>query len=525
MIFFEFKKTIICINGLHLKLTNSSKNHIIIIMTKKLLFTFLIGCVFSVTFAQSPKRGIAYGNNSLADLQALKPGVSWWYNWGSLPENDVNANYESLGVEYVPMIWGKLNDADVQAFIDKIKPGAKYLLAFNEPNFNDGARLTPQEAVNAWVNVEKVAAAKNLEIVSASPAYNGPSNYGGYSDPVAWHDQFFLLCPTCKVDYIAFHTYDSSSGSVIGVTGNLKKYNRPVWVTEFANRVIQTADQKTAFMKQIITSFENDPDIYRYSWFTGRVPADWTDMLEGQLLSPTSGVLKPIGTEYVNTEYTSKKMNVPGRITANKHYRRKGTGLQNTTDSGTVQNVCFIEAGDWNEFMLNVANAGTYNLTFRVASPTNIGKFDILVNGAVVKTDETFPATGGFQTYADKAVNGVTLPQGEVYLKIRFKSNDMNFNYIDVVSANLSVNDPSFEKDAITVYPNPVKNQSILHIKSVDTEPVTVKIVDMKGTVCFTSDVYYTNEDIKIGDKLSAGVYIVTASYGSIKKSIKIIKN
>ncbi|SEP02873.1 Por secretion system C-terminal sorting domain-containing protein [Flavobacterium sp. CF108] len=494
-------------------------------MIKKLLFTFSLITVSITAFAQSPKRGIAYGNNSTADLLALKPGISWWYNWGSLPENDVNANYATLGVEYVPMIWGKLSDAEVQNFINRIKPGAKYLLAFNEPNFNDGARLTPQEAVNAWVNVEKVAAAKNLEIVSASPAFNGPDNYGGYSSPTAWHDQFFLLCPDCKVDYIAFHTYDSSSGAVIGVTGLLKKYNRPVWVTEFANRVIQSEADKIAFMKQILNSFENDPDIYRYSWFTGRVPAEWTDMLEGQLLSPASGVLKPIGTEYINVSYTTKKLNVPGRITANQHYRRKGTGLQNTTDSGTGQNVCFIDSGDWNEFMLNVANAGTYNLTFRVASPTVPGKFDILVNDVVVKTDETFPVTGGYQTYADKVVNGVTLPKGEVYLKIKFKSSDMNFNYIDVASGNLSVNDPKADNDSFTIYPNPIKVESTLHIKSFTTEPISLKIVDMKGSVCFSSNDYSTNEDIKIGDKLATGVYIVNVSYGSITKSMKIIKN
>ncbi|RZJ54434.1 MAG: carbohydrate-binding protein [Flavobacterium sp.] len=433
------------------------------------------------------------------------------------------SSYPTLGVEFVPMFWN--NNFDINQTIANIPAGAKYILAYNEPNFNDGARLTPQEAVNAWVNVEKIAAAKNLEIVSASPAYNGPDNYGGYSDPLKWHDEFFALCPTCKVDYIAFHTYDNNAGSVIGVTSLLKKYNRPVWVTEFANRVIQTADQKIAFMKDILTSFENDPDIYRYSWFTGRVNPDWTDMLEGQLLSPTSGVLKPIGTEYINVPYTTKKMNVPGRITANKHYRRKGTTLINTTDSGTSQTVSSINEGDWNEFILNVANAGTYKLTFRVASATISGKFDILVNDVIVKTDETFAATGGTQTFADKMVDGVLLPKGEVYLKIKFKSNDMNFNFIDVAATNLGTDDQVFEKDSFTVYPNPVKNQSTLHIKSAITEPLSLKIIDMKGIVCYSSDTYFTNEDIKIGDKLSSGVYIVNAQYGKIKKSIKIIKN
>lgn len=494
-------------------------------MIKKFLFTFLLTVVSTAAFAQSPKRGIAYGNNSTADLLALKPGISWWYNWGSTPENDTNANYESIGVEYVPMAWTQVSDNDVQAFINRIKPGAKYLLAFNEPNFNDGARLTPQDAVNAWKNVEKIAAAKNLEIVSASPAFNDPNkSYGNISSPIAWHDEFFLLCPNCKVDYIAFHTYDSSSGSVIGVTSLLKKYNKPIWVTEFANRVVQTAAQKTTFMKEIITNFENDPDIYRYSWFTGRVDPQWLDMAEGPLLAPESGVLRPIGQEYINTSYTTKRMNVPGRITANKHYRRKGTSLQNTTDSGTGQAVSAINEGDWNEFILNVANAGSYNLTFRAASIA-IGKFDILVNNVVVKTDETFPATGSLQTYADKVINGVTLPKGEVYLKIKFKSNDMNFNYIDVPAPNLGINNPNSENQFITVYPNPSKGQSTLHVKTGFTEPLSLKIIDMQGNICFSSNDYSTNEDIKIGDKLAAGIYILNVSYGSVTKSLKIIKN
>ncbi|MNR23345.1 hypothetical protein D3C85_1403570 [compost metagenome] len=101
----------------------------------------------------------------------------------------------------------------------------------------------------------------------------------------------------------------------------------------------------------------------------------------------------------------------------------------------------------------------------------------------------------------------------------------MNFNYIDVTAANLGVNDPVLEKDFFTVYPNPIKTQSTLHIKSDITEPLSLKIIDMKGILCYSSNDHFTNEDIKIGDKLSSGVYIVNATYGIVRKSIKIIKN
>ncbi|REG94091.1 glycosyl hydrolase [Flavobacterium aquicola] len=470
----------------------------------------------------SPKRGVAYGKHSTADLNALKSGISWWYNWSPVPESTVDANYESFGVEFVAMAWGKINNPD--AFIATIKPGAKYLLAFNEPNFNDGAKLTPQEAVNAWPNIEKIATAKGLEIVSASPAFNGPSNYGGYSSPIAWHDEFFRLCPTCKVDYIAFHTYDATAGDIVGVTSLLKKYNIPIWVTEFANRVVQSAADKTNFMKQTVTSFENDPDIYRYSWFTCRVPSNWTDMLEGQLLGPASGAIRPIGTEYLNVPYTTKKMNVPGRITANKHYRRKGTSLQSTTDGGTSQNVCFADSGDWGEYMINVAKNGSYQLTFRVAS-LNKGMFDISVNDVIVKTDETFEATGGLQIYTDKIVTGISLPQGENYIKIHYKSK-FNFNYIDAVDeSTLGIPDKISEKNTVLFYPNPFTSDTKIQIKSPVTEPIQLKIVDMKGITCFSSNDFYTNQNITIDNHLATGVYTAIVTYGTTKKTFRIIKD
>jgi hypothetical protein len=469
----------------------------------------------------SPKRGVAYGKHSVADMNALKSGISWWYNWSVAPETTVIDSYESLGVEFVPMAWGKIDSPD--AFIASIKPRAKYLLAFNEPNFNDGARLTPQEAVNAWPNIEKIAAAKGLEIVSASPAYNGPSNYGGYQSPIAWHDEFFRLCPTCKVDYIAFHTYDNTSGSVIGVTEGLKKYNIPIWVTEFANRVVQSATDKTNFMKNIVTAFENDPDIYRYSWFTCRVPASWTDMLEGQLLGATSGQIRPIGTEYLTVSYTSKKMNVPGRIVANKHYRRKGTGLQNTTDGSTVQNVCFSDPGDWGEYMINVAKDASYRMTFRVAS-LDTGIFDISVNGIIVKTNETFDATGALQTYTDKVVSDINLSQGENYIRIHYKAK-FNFNYIDVVDeSTLGISDQLSKNNSTFFYPNPFTNESQIQIKSPTTEPMKLKIVDMKGAVFFSSNNHYTNQNISIDNHLAPGIYTAIVIYGKIKKTFKIIK-
>ena len=50
---------------------------------------------------QSRKRGIAVNTMSAADFEAVAPGVSWYYNWGTTPltlPGDVT-------MDFIPMAW------------------------------------------------------------------------------------------------------------------------------------------------------------------------------------------------------------------------------------------------------------------------------------------------------------------------------------------------------------------------------------------------------------------------------------
>ncbi len=91
----------------------------------------------------SPKRGIAYGNNTTSDLSLLSPGVSWWYNWSEIPESSVLDSYSGLGMDFVPMAWnGNFNVQRLRNYL-LTHPDVKYILGFNEPNFISQANMTP----------------------------------------------------------------------------------------------------------------------------------------------------------------------------------------------------------------------------------------------------------------------------------------------------------------------------------------------------------------------------------------------
>ncbi|CAN0389866.1 unnamed protein product, partial [Ectocarpus sp. 13 AM-2016] len=52
------------------------------------------------------KRGVSFDFKDADDLDALAPGMSWWYNWSpAIIASEVKIAQSSSGCEYIPMIW------------------------------------------------------------------------------------------------------------------------------------------------------------------------------------------------------------------------------------------------------------------------------------------------------------------------------------------------------------------------------------------------------------------------------------
>ena len=242
--------------------------------------------------ARSGKRGVAYGFTSVADLSAPGTSVSWWYNWTQKPDAAVAAALPQLGIEYVPMVWGGTFDAaKVEA---DIPSGAKYLLAFNEPNFAAQSNLTPEQAAALWPQIEKIADARNLKIVS--PALNYCGGSCNETDPFVWLQKFFAACVGCRVDYIALHWYACTGDALKSyLTSYKSKFDKPLWLTEFSclDDASITVDKEATYMSAALSILESDPIVFRYAWFTGRDDSQHTiDLLSGD------GVLTPLGKTY-----------------------------------------------------------------------------------------------------------------------------------------------------------------------------------------------------------------------------------
>lgn len=233
------------------------------------------------------KRGLAYNSAKLTNAFA-GTSMSWAYNWANNPDGTLDS-----GIEYVPMLWGEKMfggwDAAAKA---ALAAGAKHLLSFNEPDLNAQANMNSASAAAAHIKYMNPYAGQ-ARIGSPAVTNGGPSG-GTDGMGLAWMKNFFAKCAgNCKVDFLAFHWYDSADNIayfknyVQDVIAMAKENGvNKVWLTEFA--ASGSNEQIAKFLGEVLPWMDSIDAIERYAYFMCG---------EGQLVSGSS-LSNPVGKAY-----------------------------------------------------------------------------------------------------------------------------------------------------------------------------------------------------------------------------------
>ena len=100
-------------------------------------------------------------------------------------------------------------------------------------------------------------------------------------------------------------------------------------------------------------------------------------------------------------------------------YRSDGVDLEVTTDTGGGYDIGWTSSGQWFRYTVNVATAGTYTVTFRVAAESAVTDAFHLSNssGTDLSGPVNVPNTGAWQAWTTVTAT-VTLPAGEQVLTL-----------------------------------------------------------------------------------------------------------
>lgn len=122
----------------------------------------------------------------------------------------------------------------------------------------------------------------------------------------------------------------------------------------------------------------------------------------------------------------------PRRIEAEDYCSASGIATENGADVDSVgSNVGWLNLGSFILYKLNVAVAGTYKMTFRLASPSGDGGFTIESNGVQVGQASGFTRTFGWQSWTDEETL-VDLPAGIQVLSLISTGPGWNLNWFEL---------------------------------------------------------------------------------------------
>ena len=116
-------------------------------------------------------------------------------------------------------------------------------------------------------------------------------------------------------------------------------------------------------------------------------------------------------------------------------YRSDGVDLETTADTadngppGIAYDMGWTNAGQWFKYTVQVATAGSYTVSFRVASPYGIADALHIANaaGANLSGAVAVPNTGGYETWTTVTAT-VTLPAGAQTLTVDQDGNGFNLH-------------------------------------------------------------------------------------------------
>jgi hypothetical protein len=187
-----------------------------------------------------------------------------------------------------------------------------------------------------------------------------------------------------------------------------------------------------------------------------------------------------------------------------------------TTDIGNSKNIDVFRIS-------NVKNSATLTLAGNpVISGTDAADFTIVKN----PKSSTIGGGGKYTTFSIK-FDPSTVGDKNAVLTI---SNDISTGGAYVINLyGYAADFPTGVTDAIgtdtyAAYPTPFTEETVIKINSTVSSPMSIKVMDTKGTVVSASEGHYTNEDITLGKGLEKGIFYVQVSYQDRVQVIKIVK-
>ncbi|MBO2008942.1 Ig-like domain-containing protein [Hymenobacter negativus] len=243
---------------------------------------------------------------------------------------------------------------------------------------------------------------------------------------------------------------------------------------------------------------------YSYTW-TGVAAGTYSITAKA---TDNSGAVTTSTAVSVTVSPAATGQAIPGTIQAESYSAMLGIQTETTTDTGGGLNVGYIDAGDYLDYAVNVATAGTYTVGFRVASLSGGGQAQLRNSAGTTLGSVAIGATGDWQTW--QTVNTtVTLTAGAQTLRVYAAAGGWNLNWISFATAatnaapTVSLTSPA--NGATSTAPSSIT----ISANATDTDGTVSSVAFYQGTTLLNTDT--TAPYSYSWTNVAAGTYSITA--------------
>jgi len=204
----------------------------------------------------------------------------------------------------------------------------------------------------------------------------------------------------------------------------------------------------------------------------------------GNQISSTDGIVLSTFSQRLVENRVAIIHQIPGRVEAEDFFYQSGIALENTSDSGGGKNIGYLDNGDYADYYIQVAEAGSYYLDYRTAAESESGalKLEIIEpdGGIGFLHQLSFPSTGGWQNWTTTR-DQVYLEQGEHQLRMTITAPLFNLNWFEFTYRSTGINPQMEDEAGIRVFPNPSSGMLILEGSLEQQLEGIIQLYDLRG--------------------------------------------
>ncbi|RPD50392.1 carbohydrate-binding protein [Hymenobacter sediminis] len=247
----------------------------------------------------------------------------------------------------------------------------------------------------------------------------------------------------------------------------------------------------------------------------------------GDVKTVGNAPLQAFDAEFILNKVEVIRHQLPGRVKAAEFSVNSGLETENSSDTDGGLNVGHADPGDYLDFVVNVTQAGMYQIDYRVASETTAGavKLQLMDSGTAQDLHTaTFAITGGWQTWRTfTAPVAVPLTAGRHVLRVLMQAKEFNLNWLEAKYQSVLSSKSGQAAAGLLVYPNPSHGSFRVRFEDARQQPTRLVVRDLTGRVVLVQHPAKNATETTVQHQLPQGIYLLEAELPDGKVVQKLV--